>query len=362
MASRHSGARGAAGKWDRDRLQAWLTETRELVSHLTDLDNVPHTEIRTLLLGVARALDGQPPSTALVRNPDQPIRIQTLGGFALTIDGEPLPAMRKQPRKPLKLLKALIARGGHNVSVDALCSDLWPEADGATAIQTMNVTLHRLRKLLKLRDALQVQAGHLSLNPQLCWVDAEVFEQSLSKLDSADTEPAHASGNAERFDTAFDMYQGAFLPEEDARWAAATRERLRSRFVRAVRTYAERCEKLGQSELAIPVYQRAIEIDPLAEELYRRLMQVYDAMGAYSDAVSLYRRCRIVLSKMLDVTPSSETRHLYSAIRQKTQRINEARAALAAERGLPADGTVTIGGETYSGVLPEVGQPNLRSS
>jgi DNA-binding SARP family transcriptional activator len=269
----------------------------------------------------------------------------------MSIDGEAVGAMRKQPRKPLLLLKALVARGGHEVSTDMLAADLWPEADGATAVQSMNVTVHRLRKLLVIHDAIIARNGRLSLDPQHCWVDIHAFAEVLKKLDTGESDAAWLENSVERFDAALDLYQGAFLPQDDTRWASAMRERLRSKFVRAVRAYAERCEKLGQRELAIPVYQRAIEIDPLAEELYRRLMTVYAALERYSDAITLYRRCRIMLNKMLDVAPAPETQHLYAEIRRKVQTINEARAEMAAARGLPTDGTVTVGGETLSTVL-----------
>ncbi|MFO1434994.1 MAG: BTAD domain-containing putative transcriptional regulator [Gammaproteobacteria bacterium] len=353
-----------AGGWDSVRLSRWIEETRSLIEQLPEFAELPHEEIRALLLGVARGLDvltrraGVQELHAIrqmdaqsVEGREPRIRIYTLGGFAISIDGEPIGAMRKQPRKPLLLLKALVARGGHEVSTDTLASDLWPEADGATAVQSMNVTVHRLRKLLVVHDAIVARNGRLSLDPLHCWVDIHAFEDALKKLDTGESDSAWLENSVERFDAALDLYQGAFLPQDDTRWASAMRERLRSKFVRAVRAYAERCEKLGQRELAIPVYQRAIEIDPLAEELYRRLMTVYAALERYSDVITLYRRCRIMLHKMLEVAPAAETQRLYAEIRRKVQEINDARARMAVARGLPANGNVTVGGETLSTVF-----------
>jgi DNA-binding SARP family transcriptional activator len=282
-------------------------------------------------------MDGTPRIAANAEPASGPrIRIHTLGRFAIEIDGRPLDFSGRLPKRPLDLLKAIIARGGRNVAVAALCADLWPDADGATAMQSFNVTLHRLRKLLDVKPALVVHGGCVQLDPAVCWVDADVFERTVAQMDGhADSRPGLSDGSVERFDAALDLYQGAFLPMHDDPWSATLRERLRSKFVRAVRAYSARCDRLGQRDLAIAVYRRAIEIDPLAEELYHRLMTEYNALGQAAEAVALYRRCRLMLGKLLGVTPGLQTRELYDTIQQTAQLAAETRAEANVE-GLAA--------------------------
>ena len=55
-----------------------------------------------------------------------PIRISTFGRFAVRHDNVPLRFEGKTPRKPLELLKSIIALGGHAVSRERLYISLWP--------------------------------------------------------------------------------------------------------------------------------------------------------------------------------------------------------------------------------------------
>ncbi|NNF96032.1 MAG: hypothetical protein HKM94_03785, partial [Halobacteria archaeon] len=58
------------------------------------------------------------------------VRITTLGGFQIALDDQILDAELKNQKKPLELLKALIAFGVTDVSEDKLCEALWPDAEG----------------------------------------------------------------------------------------------------------------------------------------------------------------------------------------------------------------------------------------
>jgi hypothetical protein len=77
-----------------------------------------------------------------------PLKIYTLGHFAILKDGQPVQFSRKVQQKPLSVLKALIAFGGKDVREDQIMDALWPEADGDMAHQSFATNLHRLRQLL----------------------------------------------------------------------------------------------------------------------------------------------------------------------------------------------------------------------
>lgn len=337
-----------------------MAETRSLAEQLPDIGHLPQAQMRTLMLALARGMNGLPRMAAGRQPMNAPrIRIHTLGRFAIEIDGWPLDFSGRLPRKPLDLLTAIVARGGRDVAVSTLCADLWPDADGATAAQSFNVTLHRLRKVLDARDALCVHGGRVSLDPATFWVDALVFEQAIAQMDGhTETQPGQYDSSVERFDAALDLYQGAFLPMQEAPWATVLRERLRSKFVRAVRAYADRCDRLGQHDLSIAVYRRAIEIDPLAEELYRRLMGEYDRLGLTADAVALYRRCRLMLGRLLGVMPAIETREIYEAIQRKVQAAPHGGAEAAAERFAYGEGAAAA---ALGGLGPPVAGRTLGS-
>ena len=89
----------------------------------------------------------RPPSTDIANWP-WVVSVRTLGGFEVQLDGAPLRFAGKAPRKPLALLKAIIAFGGVEVPHAKLIDALWPGDEGDAGKQALGVTLVRLRKLL----------------------------------------------------------------------------------------------------------------------------------------------------------------------------------------------------------------------
>jgi two-component SAPR family response regulator len=72
-----------------------------------------------------------------------PVKIYALGRFSVVIDDEPLRSEGKAQKRPLDLLKAILAHGGRGVNQDDLANLLWPDLDAARS--ALEVTLHRLR-------------------------------------------------------------------------------------------------------------------------------------------------------------------------------------------------------------------------
>jgi DNA-binding SARP family transcriptional activator len=88
----------------------------------------------------------------------------------------------------------------------------------------------------------------------------------------------------------------------------APRDRLRSRFIRFVRSSVQRLTAAGESELAVGTLQRAVELEPFAEALHRELIAAFAASRREAEAIVAYRRCERLLGKVLGVTPSPQTR------------------------------------------------------
>ncbi|PTR13652.1 transcriptional regulator [Nitrosospira sp. Nsp2] len=152
-----------------------------------------------------------------------PIRVYTLGRFSVVKQGTALQFSGKAQKKPLELLKALIALGGRDVSEARLADALWPDAEGDAAAQALATTLFRLRKLIG-EQAIRRQENRLTINPTFCWVDCWAFERLSGEN----------SGDSQRWvEKLRKLYQGPFLDgTDDAPWAQSMRERLQARFAR----------------------------------------------------------------------------------------------------------------------------------
>ena len=239
-----------------------------------------------------------------------PFRIVTMGRFQIFRHDALLEFSGKAPQKPLELLKALIAYGGRNVPDERICAALWPEADGDLARQSFDSALSRLRKLLGEDDVLIHGARQLSLDQQRCWVDSIALGALLEQ-----TRKPAATELPRLYQRITALYKGRFLPADDAcDWAASRGELLKNRTLDTLALVEQQGERRGQWQEAAECCRKALEIDPLAEEFYRRLMICQHRLGQRTEAVKLYRRCRQVLASQLGLEPSVETEDVYASI------------------------------------------------
>jgi DNA-binding SARP family transcriptional activator len=257
------------------------------------------------------------PESSDVEHWPWPIRIETLGGFALKIEGVPVRSARKAQKKPLDLLKALVSQGGHPVNAAKIAEMLWPEAEGDAALDALEVTLRRLRKLLGGDKAITLHDGRLSLNEGLCWVDARAFERTHARADALLTDGGAKVADADLEILAqrlLTLYPGHFLAGDDENpWMLAYRQRLASRIFRDLSAIGQLWEERGAPARAELIYRRGVELDAVSEMLYRRLMSVQSQRGDRAGALATYGRCRRMLQMTLGVEPSSETEAAHRA-------------------------------------------------
>jgi DNA-binding SARP family transcriptional activator len=148
------------------------------------------------------------------------------------------------------------------------------------------------------------QGGKVTLDRDLCWVDAWQFEGKLS-----------SAGEHAVVAKVLQLYEGNFLPEDEGEyWSVAFRERLRGKFIHVLATRGQALEALGSSEEAIGLYLRGVDADPVVEAFHQGLMRCYHRLGRRTEAISAYRRMRQTLSAVLSVAPSAEAQALYRTI------------------------------------------------
>lgn len=244
-----------------------------------------------------------------------PIRIRTLGHFAIDSQDGPELARRKESRKPLAMLKLLIALGGEAVPVARLCLALWPDVDGAAARNSFDNALHRLRKLLGGERHVQVRLGGVGLDPTTCWTDLAALDACLDQADAftPDAGSAPLQALAAR---ALSLFRGDFLAGEDELSdVLGARVRIRAKFVRQMGALGARLEALGCHADALRIYQQVVELQPLAEGMHRRLIACWLALGQQAEAFAAYRHCRQQLSVLLGIQPAPETELLVAPLR-----------------------------------------------
>ena len=110
------------------------------------------------------------------------IVIFALGRFEILLNGMPL---HFKGRAPVAVARAADCTGWPRatagVSAGRLADQLWPDADGFDAYRAFTTTLHRLRRLLGAHDAVRLCAGRLTLDSQICTVDAWDFRACVAR-------------------------------------------------------------------------------------------------------------------------------------------------------------------------------------
>ena len=244
-----------------------------------------------------------------------PIRVRTLGRFQIERDGVALAFAGKVARKPLELLQFTIASGGSDVSATTVIFALWRDLEGDKAKSAFNVTLHRLRKLLGNDEAIQLELGRLSLNPKVVRVDCLAFEQLVDR--SAGTAAAALTPQAiTDLRRAVALYSGHFLHEtEDEPWQMVCRTRLASKFKRSVMQLGRHAGGQAEAPEVRAVFERALELDPMAEDIARELMQWLTGRGEQAAALNVFEHCRAAIARGLDAKPAAATLALVERIR-----------------------------------------------
>ncbi|KWT76808.1 BTAD domain-containing putative transcriptional regulator [Candidatus Magnetominusculus xianensis] len=245
-----------------------------------------------------------------------PLKIYTLGRFAIEIDGRPVKFSGKTQKKPLEMLKAVIALGGKAIGITQLSDVLWPDANGDTAAVSYRTTLHRLRKLLSTEyDIIISSDSYISINHDYCWVDIWALQDIANEFRQTPAVPNNEQNIYRLYSKAVNTYKGSFLPgDQDQTWAAHHREQLRDEFVNICCKAGTFYECISKWDKGIECYKSAIEADNLREECYRRTIAFYLKAGLKPEAITLYNQCKHVFETQLGISPSAETIKLVDSI------------------------------------------------
>ena len=242
------------------------------------------------------------------------VKIYTFESLLVSIDGRPLHFKGKAQKRPLELLKAIIAYGGIDIPTDRVIDSLWDEADGDMAHSAFSTTLNRLRALMVHKEAILLKEGRITLNQRYCWVDTLAFQHTLERGEEL-CHKGHAKEAAGLYETGLSFYKGHFLADDEGKpWILLTRERLKNFFLSTIMKLGKFHERKQAYGKAITYYESGLSIDNLAEVLYQRLMVCHHQLGHHADAVKTYQHCRKTCATVLGVDPSPETEELYKSI------------------------------------------------
>jgi DNA-binding SARP family transcriptional activator len=238
------------------------------------------------------------------------LRIALLGPPTLMWAGQPIAMARRQARA----LLYRIAAAAQPVPREQLAFLLWPDSPEATARRNLTVLLTQIRRALPSPDLLVTFGDAIGL-------DREAVESDTAAL-AALISQANGTGQLDLLADALSQYRGPFLDgfalpdsaEFDA-WASQERQVWERRYLDALAVLVEGYAAAGAYQAAMAAALRYLATDELAEDMHRRLIELYGLAGDRAAAMRQFERCVVMLERELGVDPLPETRAVYEAVR-----------------------------------------------
>jgi len=237
------------------------------------------------------------------------IRIKALGASRITVDGREISRADGETQLSRELLLLLVDQSP--VSRENLLVIFWPDKPPARASANLRQTIYRLRRLLGYNSIQQSEAEY-RIAPETG------FEYDVARFeDAARVALARSPGDLRRLVALADaiaLYNGDYLADLPVEWAAPRRRILSERFQSLLRAYADELinsMRYGEARL---VLLRALESEPLMDELHERMLVCLAALGRRHEVVDHYRRYREALREDFGLDPPLELRTLYSRL------------------------------------------------
>lgn len=224
-----------------------------------------------------------------------------------------------------RLLAYMISRREKDMTAQELIDVLWPDDQSDNPAGALKNLMYRLRKLMSRiwgdgGKYIVTGRGAYQLNPEFVFhIDIEEFEECCRQVFNSE-DPAVQQENGKR---AVELYQGMFLSELSSEyWVVSTATYYHSIYLTMVKKLAALLEKEKKFTDVEEICGKAIQIEPLDEEIHCFLLRAMIADNKQQLAASHYKETVKLLYDSLGVRPSGEMESIYEEL-QKIQHDHE---------------------------------------
>ncbi len=254
-----------------------------------------------------------------------PLRVELLGPLLIFLHGKPLSPKVWDRQKTKSLLKLLLTAPGRIFSSAEIIDILWSSLEPDEASKGLRAAVSKLRKVLE-PDLSQGRLSRYIITEKTGYA---FVPSSRAILDIDEVQSAYCMGEEERkhnlWKKALDQYRfalsrfrGEFLSDEpESGWLIPHREHWRKRFEAICMASSECFISLGSYPSAIEACQEILKKDRCHEGAYRQLMLCHYLSGHMNEAQIVFRQCREMLKKELEIEPSEETVKLHDQITRR---------------------------------------------
>lgn len=235
------------------------------------------------------------------------VQLKVLGGYSLRVDGQDAPSL---PWKTRALLAYLAAHAPRPVGREVVAELLWPGRQPEQMAHSLRQALTDLRRRVKGPEIVVSQDRVIAL---AAGVHTDIG--ALTALTPASDPTA--------MQYAADLYGGPLLdgfpsvsPDFDD-WVVLHRTRFEHAVLDVLAHLGDAACADGKPAHALAAAERMFAIDPLREDIHRRLLLACAAAGRRSEALRHYATMTEALRRELGVAPAPETREIAQRLRRE---------------------------------------------
>lgn len=242
------------------------------------------------------------------------------------------------PGRTAELLSRLALDAGALVTTERLIDELWGDAAGPQARNTVQTTVSRLRRVLGDPAAVAGSTAGYRLAVAPADVDAlAVVADAARAADARRAGPAAAPAALEICTTALARYRGEpFAGAGDGAWLVAHRVRFDELRLSLVEWQIEARLDLGAGAEVVGRLEELVRLHPRREGLWRSLMTALYRDGRQADALAAYTRLRTHLADELGLVPAPESARLEQLILRHDPALDRPSASAATATAAPA--------------------------
>ncbi|MDR3687399.1 MAG: bacterial transcriptional activator domain-containing protein [Coriobacteriia bacterium] len=243
------------------------------------------------------------------------------GGLEVSIGGHSVREKDWRKRKARLLFAMLVLRRGQDVPRDQLFEYLFGDMDPERAKNNLYVVWSTMKSVLMGESAKGTPFPYFEAVGGVCRAvrdnircDVDDFDRLLAGA-KKHVDAGELGEALQHYERLSSLYRGDLLPGDVYDdWFANLRDEYRTRFVDAMLAAGAILMEADDPGNALVYARRAIQTDPLREDLYQVALRCQIAAGQRSGAIDTYLQCRSKLSEDLGLDPSAETRALYEQI------------------------------------------------
>ncbi len=230
------------------------------------------------------------------------VLIEDLGFMSISV-GDRVIQGSDVRRKVLALLAFLACQPKGSATPDQILDALWPDLDPEQGTNSLHQTIYFLRRVIDPSYRAGFSAEYLHFDTEIVWLDPTLVDCRSWRCRRL---LAQRPESQELVEMVLDIYPGKFAADfayED--WAAPYREMLHAGFLGLIERTVSGAVGPADLRWRLWIGQRALAVDPEADEVEAQIIRLYRALGAPAAAAEQYAHYSTYLRDQLGVEPPS---------------------------------------------------------